>query len=303
MTPLAIPRILIIDKSPDVAKLLYLLLNDMAEISVATSGLKGVVLAASLQPSLILLDADLPDMDGLAVCKALKCDPMLESIPVLYLTDEDNPQTDSAALAVGAADYLTKPFHAPIVRARVGTRLTLCRQNLKLQEVANVDSLTGVYNRRYFDAALKDEFARANRHGGQLAVAIINIDNFKIYNARLGHQQGDVCLRLVAQALERSMRRPGEILARYGGDEFALVSPGVGLVDALAMGEWMRRSIHKLAIPHPESVDEGNVTVSIGLDSWKNGDGGDDAAIVSIANTALYAAKRAGRNRCETLER
>ncbi|WP_371867746.1 diguanylate cyclase domain-containing protein [Duganella guangzhouensis] len=296
------PRILIIDRSPDVAKLLYLLLNDMAEMSVATCGLKGVALAASLQPALILLDTDLPDMDGLAVCKALKCDPMLESIPVLFLTDDCNTQTESAALEAGAVDYLTKPLHAPIVRARIGTRLTLCRQNLKLQEVANVDSLTGLYNRCYFDAALKVEFARAKRHGGQLSVAIIDIDNFKIYNARLGHQQGDVCLRLVAQALERSMRRPGEILARYGGEQFALVTPGVGLVDALAMGEWIRQRICELAIPHPQSVSGGNVTVSIGLASWKNDDV-DDTVLVSIANAALYTAKRSGRNRCETLER
>ncbi|MBV8634064.1 MAG: diguanylate cyclase [Burkholderiaceae bacterium] len=295
-------RILVIDDSPEVAKLLYTLLSDMAEISVASSGQRGIHLAATLQPTLILLDFQLPDMDGLAVCGFLKKDALLEPIPVMMLTAKCDVETEVAALEAGAVDYLTKPLQAQVVRARVKAQLSLRQQTLQLQELANVDGLTGLYNRRYFDAALKAEFARVSRYGGELTLAMIDIDDFKNYNDQMGHVQGDICLRRVGQALAGAMRRPGEVLTRYGGEEFVLIAPGTGAEDALALSEWMRERVLQLALPHPSSSTGQYVTVSIGLSTWQAGKCLDGLALLALADSALYVAKRHGRNRCHALE-
>jgi len=295
-------RILIIDDSPEVAKLLYSLLSDMAKISVANSGQRGIHLAASLQPTLILLDFQLPDMNGIAVCDLLKKDALLEPIPVMMLTAKCDAETEVSALEAGAVDFLTKPLQALVVRARVSAQLSLRQQTLQLQELANVDGLTGLYNRRYCDAALKAELARVSRYGGQLTIAMIDIDHFKDYNDQLGHVQGDICLRRVGQALAEAMRRPGEVLTRYGGEEFVLIAPGTGAQDAMGLGDWMRERVLQLALPHPRSQVSPYVTVSIGLAAWVEGKSDDPVALLALADSALYVAKRQGRNRCHVLE-
>lgn len=296
------PRILVIDDSPEVAKLLYSLLSDMAEISVAGSGQRGIDLAVSLHPTLILLDFQLPDMNGITVCDLLKHDPLLESIPVMMLTAKCDAETEISALEAGAVDFLTKPLQTQIVRARVSSQLALRRLTLQLQELANVDSLTGLYNRRYFDAALRAELARVMRYGGELTLAMIDIDHFKDYGNHLGHVQAEICLRRVAQALAEAMLRPGAVLTRYGGEKFALIAPGTGAAGAASLGERLRLRVLQLALSHPHSMASEYVTVSVGLASWQGGKSDDPLALLALADSALYLAQRHGRNRCHALE-
>jgi len=296
------PRILIIDDNPSVAMSLHPLLSDLAAISAANTGSSGIALAGRLFPDLILLDMQLPDMDGLAVCHHLKRDTQLASVPILFFTAGDSEDAEVSALEAGAVDYILKPLRPLIVRARVSTQLALRQKTLRLEELANIDGLTGDFNRRYFDKVLQDEVARRARMGGELSVAIIDVDHFKAYNDHLGHQEGDTCLRSVAAALRGAMRRPGEVLVRYGGEEFAVVAPGVGHRNAAAFGQWLRDAVTGLHISHPASSVCKVVSVSVGIASCTRGVECDGGRLVRLADSALYAAKQAGRNRCFAVE-
>jgi diguanylate cyclase (GGDEF)-like protein len=295
-------QILIIDDNPEIIRVLTHLLSDCAEISFATSGNRGLVLASQLKPDLILLDMELPDTNGLALFYLFKADPMLTNIPVLFVTGGDSTELEVAVLEAGAVDYLTKPLRPQIVRARVSTQLALKKQTERLRDMVNLDGLTGVFNRRYFDMALEQEIARQRRTGGYLSVAMVDVDHFKNYNDSLGHQQGDTCLRTIAQALEAAMRRPGENLTRYGGEEFGVIAPNVDSHDATKLGNWMQGKISALALPHPASMTGKTVTISIGIASGVPTAELNAHHFVAVADRALYAAKQAGRNRTTVLQ-
>lgn len=290
-------RILVIDDNPEIIRVLTHLLSDYAEISFATSGNRGLVLASQLKPDLILLDMELPDTNGLALFYLLKADPMLTNIPVLFVTGGDSTELEVTVLEAGAMDYLTKPLRPQIVRARVSTQLALRKQTEQLRAMVNFDGLTGVFNRRYFDIALEQEIERQRRTGGYLSVAMVDVDYFKNYNDTLGHQQGDACLRTIAHALRAAMRHPGETLTRYGGEEFGVIAPDVGLQDAIHWGNRIQEKINELALPHPASTTGGIVTVSIGIASGVPTAELNAHHFVAVADKALYAAKQSGRNR------
>jgi diguanylate cyclase (GGDEF)-like protein len=171
--------------------------------------------------------------------------------------------------------------------------------NARLAQLAREDGLTGVANRRTFDAALDEEWRRARRSGTALSLIILDIDSFKAYNDRNGHQAGDACLRAVAQAVAQSHRRAGELVARYGGEELAVVLPGVSREGALSEAEGLRRRVLELAIPHPGSSVAPVVTLSAGVACAEPAKRGDTAELVAAADRALYLAKQRGRNRVE----
>jgi diguanylate cyclase (GGDEF)-like protein len=161
----------------------------------------------------------------------------------------------------------------------------------RLEHLSHADALTGVANRRLFDEVLRREAARARRHGGPLALVMIDIDHFKLLNDEFGHPVGDARLRDVAAALATQTRRGTDLVARYGGEEFAMILPGVGLGEAADMAERTRAAVERLGLPAAHGV----VTVSIGLVHVTSMDG-DAQSLVDSADRALYAAKRAGRN-------
>jgi diguanylate cyclase (GGDEF)-like protein len=158
----------------------------------------------------------------------------------------------------------------------------------RLEALSQVDGLTGVANRRAFDAALERECGRARREGGALALAMIDIDHFKRLNDRFGHPEGDAALRAVAMALQGCARRGTDMIARYGGEEFAAILPGLNLVDAATQAERMRAAVEALGREAPVGV----VTVSLGVSC-----GSDAGALLIAADKALYDAKESGRNR------
>lgn len=171
--------------------------------------------------------------------------------------------------------------------------------NSKLAQLAREDGLTGIANRRTFDLTLDEEWRRAHRLGTSLALVLLDIDAFKAYNDRLGHQAGDACLRAVAQAVAEAHRRAGELVARYGGEEWAVILPGVSPEGALAVGESLRLRVLELGLPHPASAVALVVTVSVGAASLEPARGGVPADLVAAADRALYRAKEGGRNRAE----
>jgi len=165
-----------------------------------------------------------------------------------------------------------------------------------LLEQANQDGLTTLFNRRFLDSTLERELARCKREAKPLALIMLDIDHFKKYNDCYGHQAGDECLKVVAQALQASAKRPGDLAARYGGEEFSLVLPDTDGVEALRMVEELRQKIEDAAMPHLQS-DRKVVTISAGLAVMAASNYASAEQLLRAADGALYYAKWGGRNR------
>ncbi len=169
--------------------------------------------------------------------------------------------------------------------------------NQRLETLSATDALTGLANRRSFDQEWEAEWQRASRRGLPLAIAMVDVDQFKAYNDHYGHQAGDVCLKLVAQALGGTAQRSGELVARYGGEEFVVVLPSLTGAEAFAAMERIRAAVQQLGLPHAKATVADVVTVSIGVASCVPQVGQSSAALVEAADAAMYRAKTQGRNR------
>jgi len=197
----------------------------------------------------------------------------------------------------GAADFISKPFHEKVVKARVRTQLTLKFQADRLRSLAMIDGLTGVANRREFDGTLARQWAHHLRTGGSLAVIMLDVDRFKQFNDRYGHQAGDACLVAIGAALKITFRRPLDAVARYGGEEFACILPNTSLEGAHHKALELEREIRSLGIPHEASDVASVVTASIGVAAMSPSAASSHALLVAEADRMLYAAKSAGRGR------
>lgn len=188
--------------------------------------------------------------------------------------------------------------HSGIVEHLVQERTNELRTaKQELEMLTRIDSLTGLYNRRYFDEYLRQEWKRALRERTPLSIMMIDIDHFKYFNDHYGHLIGDDCLKTIAQALLKSAQRSTDIVARYGGEEFIMILPNTA--DPLPFAEKCRLAVAQLAIPHRHSPPPQIVTVSIGVSSMVPGHGTDPTEQIHKADMALYKAKQLGRNRVE----
>jgi len=174
--------------------------------------------------------------------------------------------------------------------------------NSMLEQLAVRDGLTGLYNRRYFDAALDTELRRSARNRNPISLLMIDVDNFKALNDGYGHQRGDDCLHAVAQVLEKHARRAYDVVARYGGEEFVLLLPEADLEAARDTAQSIRQAVLALGIENRGSTVSDAVTVSIGVCCHTPSPGDQAAEFLRQADMALYAAKRLGRNRIETAD-
>ncbi|SFU52944.1 diguanylate cyclase domain-containing protein [Pseudoduganella namucuonensis] len=183
------------------------------------------------------------------------------------------------------------------VSTTVGRERMLRDQAESLRAQSYVDGLTGIANRRHFDVALQRELGRAQRHGGELSLLLMDIDSFKAYNDHFGHQQGDACLTMVAEAFAGKLQRSADLAARYGGEEFAAILPDTGPEQARQHAEAIRACIAALEITHAPAAVRPHVTMSIGVASFDKDRLADAESLLRAADQALYAAKRAGRDR------
>mgnify|MGYP000926557871 FL=1 len=289
--------ILIVDDTPINIRMLSELLMDEHEILFATNGEDGLKRALHERPDLILLDIMMPGMDGYEVCRRLKDDPVTRDIPVIFVTALGQEADETKGLALGAIDYITKPISAPIIKARVHNHLKLKRYQDMLASQALLDGLTGIPNRRRFDESLQVEWHRAQRTGGEISLLMIDIDHFKRYNDTYGHLAGDDCLSSVARAMAGVIHRGGDLLVRYGGEEFACILAETGQNGAGRVAEKIIAAVNGLQIPHADSPVAPYVTVSIGGCTTQPADSSDHDQLVACADRNLYRAKQAGRNR------
>ncbi len=290
-------KILIIDDSLMDIHILGGILGKDYQLFFATNGADGLDIVMRERPDLILLDVLMPDMDGYDICNRLKADRLLRDIPVIFVTALTEVSEETRGLEVGAVDYLTKPVSAPIVKARVRTHLELKRHQDLLRQLACLDGLTCVANRRRFDELLEQEWRRAARTGQSLSLILTDVDDFKAYNDHYGHLAGDECLRLVASTLAAAVKRPMDLLARYGGEEFACLLPETDLAGAVVVARRLVAVVAELRIPHPYSGAAAWVTISAGVASIAPGQEQLAIDLVQAADTCLYRAKKEGRNR------
>lgn len=265
------------------------------DVLTAQNGAEALKMAA--RADLVLLDAGLPDMDGVDVCRSFKKEKDLADIPVVFLTARDSSGDQVTGLEAGAIDYLLKPINLEVLKARVKTYVQLKHQRDALTRLATVDGLTGIANRRSFDNALSREWKRLARTEQPLCVILMDVDHFKQYNDTYGHGLGDECLKRVARTAADTIKRPADLVARYGGEEFVVLLPETDLEGAKVAAEAVRLAISGLNIPHKASSAADHVTVSLGVAQGAPSEGTDHHTLLEAADQQLYKAKKDGRNR------
>jgi diguanylate cyclase (GGDEF)-like protein len=288
--------ILIVDDQPTNIEVLSSILGDDNDILFATNGNDALEVARNQAPDLILLDVVMPGMDGYEVCRRLKDDEKTRDIPVIFATSMDQEEDESKGLCIGAIDYVTKPLRASIVKSRIHNHLELKSYRDSLKMLSAIDGLTGIPNRRCFDETLESEWKRARRSQSPLSLLMLDIDFFKAYNDHYGHLEGDNCLRLVARGLASVVRRPADLAARFGGEEFALLLPETYSEGALWTTNRIQEKIRLLEIPHEYSSVSKYVTLSIGAATIIPTDTQIPSDLIKAADTMLYEAKQHGRN-------
>lgn len=288
--------LLIIDDDPDTIQILSSILSEQGRILFATSGEQGMRMAENYRPDVILLDQNMPGQNGYETCRQLKQNAVTRDAAVVFVTAQSGVGDEVRAFEMGAVDFISKPFSPVVVNARIRNQLTIKRQSDALKQLADMDGLTGVFNRRYLDRQGDVEIRRHHRQGFSLAVALVDVDHFKAFNDFYGHLAGDDCLRSVSRALSDAVRRPGEFVARYGGEEFALLFPYTTYDQLQKIGDWLRSAVRAVAIQHESSATADIVTVSAGLAAGVPTSGATISDFIQQADTALYASKKAGRD-------
>lgn len=289
--------LLIVDDEKQNRALLTELLQGDHRIILAKDGKQSLERAREHMPDLILLDVLMPEMDGYAVIRELKNDDQTRDIPVIFITALDSVGDEERGLELGAVDYISKPFNPAIVRVRIRNHLQSVQQRRLLEQLAMLDSLTGIPNRRRLAEIYEQEWRRCMRSGVPLSLIVIDVDHFKAFNDTYGHAAGDLVLERIAESLKQALRRSGDFVARYGGEEFIILLPDVDSAGALAIAEHARAGIENLRIPHAVSEAAPWVTISLGGATRIPRENVPDTELFSLADTYLYEAKHAGRNR------
>jgi two-component system cell cycle response regulator len=291
--------VLAIDDASEVHALLAARLRPEGVSLVSALGwAEGLDLAVSKSPDLILLDVEMPERSGLEICRMLKADPRTSAIPVIFLTGSTDVDTKVHGFDLGAIDYITKPFHPAELRARVRSALRTKRYQDLLTARAQVDALTGLHNRGYFDAFLESAVARSVRDGRPLSLVLLDLDHFKRVNDQYGHPFGDLVLQRTGEIVGQTLRN-GDAACRYGGEELGIILPGLTSTNALKVAERVRLAIARLDLPAPRGGDRVTVTASFGVAELHELRrlGSAREALIGAADLALYEAKRLGRDR------
>jgi diguanylate cyclase (GGDEF)-like protein len=296
--------ILVVDDNPTNLSVLSQALKAAGhKVRVAVDGESAIEQLEENLPDLILLDLQMPGIDGFETCARLKANLATQDIPIIFITASADIENKVRGLSVGAVDYITKPFQHEEVLARVRVHLTLRFLTRKVQEqaivlerLANLDGLTQVANRRRFDEYFEKEWQRLAREQAPLSLILCDIDYFKCYNDHYGHQTGDTCLKQVAQTIEQSVKRPADLVARYGGEEFVVILPNTPVEGAAHVAERFQSEIRQLEILHAQSEVSPFITLSMGISGQVPTHAVEPQSLIVAADRALYAAKAQGRN-------
>ena len=297
------PTILVVDDMTTTLLLIHDLLKDTYEVKIAKSGTKALeILESPNDIDLILLDIEMPDINGYDVCKRIKNNEQTKNIPIIFVTARNSEEDEEYGLNLGAIDYITKPFNKAIVKLRIKNYLDLKIKNDMLEKLSMYDGLTNIRNRRYFDETFEKTFNEIKRDKKSLAVLMIDIDFFKPYNDNYGHGQGDETLKKVAKALEKTIKRASDFVARYGGEEFVILLKDINKDGVEAVANNLLNAIRELKITHEFSKIENYVTVSIGVSYYNSSSDITKLELLLKADETLYNVKNSGRNNFAILE-
>ncbi len=289
-------RILVIDDSPVQTEFLCSILQNDYELTVCHTAAEGLKTAKEGEFSLILLDVVMPGMDGFTLLKKLQEEIITQSIPVILITSLSDIEHEQLGLTLGAVDYISKPFHPLIVKARVNTHIKLYKYRKQVEHQSMTDQLTGIANRRQHDTYSIVKWNEATRLQVPFSVCMFDIDHFKAYNDSFGHPAGDKVIASVARTVSSYLQRSTDFLARYGGEEFVAFFLGDNAKRAFEYLKRIRQAVEDLHIRHEPSVSKW-VTISIGGITVIPQRENSYEVYLKIADTMLYDAKRFGRNR------
>lgn len=288
-------KILVVDDSIVQAAQLKSILDENYDVTTVHTAADGLSRASSGEFSLILLDVVMPDMDGFVLLKKLQEELITQHIPVIMITSLADIEHEQRGLMLGAVDYIVKPFHPLIVKARVNTHIKLYQYRKQVEDQSMTDQLTGVANRRRHDSYSETKWMEALRLQVPFSVCMFDIDKFKVYNDTFGHPAGDKVIKAVAQTASSHLQRGTDFFARYGGEEFvALILGGESEVNFQHL-QRVRQAVENLHIPHNPEVSPW-VTISIGGITVIPKIGFSFDTYLKMADAMLYDAKRLGRN-------
>jgi two-component system, cell cycle response regulator len=306
------PTILIVDDDPLVlARLREIVAAEGYVVHTAGGGIEALKSLNSLSPSIVVSDLNMPEMNGLDLCRHIRERASHGYVYIVLLTARAEEKDIVAGLDAGADDYLSKRSSAAMLTARLraAKRVLALEHSLKdalekKRQLAMSDSLTGMFNRRYFMKHLSRAFKRAQRFGGDVSLLLLDVDHFKDINDVYGHATGDRVLKKITQQIGRCLQRETDWCARLGGDEFVVVLEGAKILQASICAESVRKAISSEAVVTP--LGAAHFTVSIGVAGLEDLSAGDSATVQSLlerADSHLYASKAQGRNRITSSKR
>ncbi|MBE3651860.1 diguanylate cyclase [Vibrio navarrensis] len=284
-------------------------------VEAVSSGKEALSVYANFEPELVLLDINMPEMDGFAVSQAIR-EIFVEWVPIIFLSSYEEPEMIAQAIAAGGDDYLIKPVNKLVLSSKLIAmqRIATMRRELKqktaklaelnelLQQQANEDGLTKLFNRRYVDQQLAEMIGWHGRHQTPVSLILLDVDHFKAFNDNYGHIEGDKCLQEIARNIKALFNRSGECVGRYGGEEFVVVLGGVDHQHALHAAERVQGMMSRLAYCHHYSDVAHFVTLSQGVFTFIPQGNEEIEWIYKQADHALYQAKLAGRNQFVSAE-
>ena len=296
--PKPLQRILVLDNDvPCLLMLIEQMNNTQVEIVEDFGGLEVAALDHGM-PDLVLINTALIDgNEGTDWWRNSTVRDLDATVPVIFLADNQSTEAEVAAFEAGAADFIAKPFHPRVLRARLNMHLQARESQRQLNNIARVDGLTSICNRREFDLRLMSEWSRGARTGHPLALLMIDVDRFKQYNDHYGHLRGDDCLIAVARILTACSQRTSDLIARYGGEEFVVLLPESEIEGALTVAEDCLNAFEEAGLEHVKSDVKPYVTISIGVAAMLPIHDKSSTILIEQADVALYQAKQNGRNR------
>ncbi len=307
-------KILVVDDSKVIRQVVAECVKPLGhEVDYAENGEQCLQYVADHEVDLILMDVEMPHLNGIEATKAIRELKKADWFPIVFLTNHDDDDSFVNGILAGGDAYLAKPFSPLRLQITVIAmeRIYLMRQKLyraqkelkrvnkELERFSFFDQLTGLGNRRNFDVTLEKEFALSRRNRVSLSLIMCDVDYFKLYNDAYGHQQGDECLREVAALINQQIGRPADLACRYGGEEFAVILPDTNLLGASVIAEKIREAVMNAELPHKASKVGPSVTLSLGM-AIQAGSYHASTELIKAADDALYRAKQRGRNRVES---
>lgn len=304
-------NILLVDDDPGLIRVMARMLAGLGQIRFAQTGEAALQLARDWQPDLMILDAEMPGMSGFQVCEAMKADPSLRDVPIMFVTGHSDHEFEIKGLELGAVDFIAKPVNEALVLARVKTQLRIKRLTDEIRQVATKDLVTKLPNRASFDEVLAKELARAQRSGTATSVLLIEVDHLDLFAERYGFKAMDGCLRQIGATLQVLCDSPADLVARFDQNTFAVLLPDTTHSQGEQRAHQVMDAVERMAIAHDDSpisrhvtttvgvcaccVDGQHGAISLGLQGGKAKAAADSSDLIRCAKAALTVAKSKGR--------